>query len=550
MHLSKRFFGKRCEFVENRLIISFDKDIILTQTIFIHFIQIIKDAKPRRTSTFRTITSEQSPVYISWSKPFHLVFIEIFTEKKNYYLTIVQNHYNQSITINKTIHSSDHCQNISEIFNDTIIKLDLIRRIKYYHLPCQINSLNLSCFYDNTHLCLCQQLVQQRVANCFEFDHNQTFDCSDQNDCENNGKCFLDWPECPARSICMCPICYYGTKCQFHTSKFALSLDAIIGPHISSSLHFTQQSLIIKLTLTLTIILTVSGLINGILSLITFKNESVRVVGCGLYLLGSSITTLFITIMFGFKFLILILSQLKIISNRSFLLFQCHSLDFLLRICLNMDQWLNGCVALERTLTVIKGPNFNKNKSKQAAKYVIITLIIFIIGSSIHDPIYRRLIDEEDDDEKRIWCIATYPNKLQIFDSFIHSFHVLTPFIINFLSVIILITKQSHQKLTIQTHQSYKEILHEQFQEHKHILISPIVLIILALPRVIIAFAVKCMKSIDDSWIFLIGYFLSFIPPMLTFIVFILPSKFYKKEFRQTVVRYRIRIQRRFNFIV
>jgi hypothetical protein len=209
-----------------------------------------------------------------------------------------------------------------------------------------------------------------------------------------------------------------------------------------------------------------------------------------------------------------------------------------------MDQWLNACVAFERTFTVIKGVNFNKKKSKQTAKYVMIILIIIIIGSSIHDPIYRRLIEEENDDGKRIWCIVTYPNKLQIFDSFINPFHVLVPFLINFLSVIIIVTKKSNQRLTIQNHRTYKELLREQFRQHKHLLIASIVLVILALPRIVIAFAAKCMKSINDSWIFLIGYFLSFIPSMLTFIVFILPSKFYKKQCRQTCIRYRIAIQR------
>ena len=44
--------------------------------------------------------------------------------------------------------------------------------------------------------------------------------------------------------LCICPSCYYGKRCQFTTSGFGLTLD-------------------------------------GILSLITFKNEVVREVGCG-----------------------------------------------------------------------------------------------------------------------------------------------------------------------------------------------------------------------------------------------------------------------------
>jgi len=41
---------------------------------------------------------------------------------------------------------------------------------------------------------------------------------------------------------------------------------------------------------------------------------------------------------------------------------------------------------------------------------------------------------------------------------------------------------------------------------------------------------------------------ITFIPSMLTFVIFILPSKFYKKEFQKTVQEYRTRIRRRLCF--
>ena len=95
----------------------------------------------------------------------------------------------------------------------------------------------------------------------------------------------------------------------------------------------------------LTIIFMMVGLMNGIVAMITFKNEKRREVGCGLYLFGSSITTILTMIMFGLKYFMLVLIQMTLISNRSFLQIQCISLDYLVRVCLNIDQWLNACVA-------------------------------------------------------------------------------------------------------------------------------------------------------------------------------------------------------------
>jgi hypothetical protein len=214
-----------------------------------------------------------------------------------------------------------------------------------------------------------------------------------------------------------------------------------------------------------------------------------------------------------------------------------------------MDQWLNACAAIERAITSIKAIRFDKKKSKQAAKIIITSLSIVIAGSCIHEPFYRRLIDErnnDDNDVKRIWCIITYPSGLNVYNSAIHIFHFFGPFIINLVSSIILITKESRQQANIHTQRSYKQILRQQFQQHRHLLTVPIVLVILAIPRLIITFLTKCMKSSNDAWLYLIGYSISFILPMLNFVAFIVPSKFHKKEFRKSVHPYRNTLQHRF----
>jgi hypothetical protein len=131
-----------------------------------------------------------------------------------------------------------------------------------------------------------------------------------------------------------------------------------------------------------------------------------------------------------------------------------------------MDQWLNACVAVDRTMVIIKGLNFKKKKSQKVAKFVILILLILITGSYIHDPIYRRLINEENDDDnnqKRIWCIVSYPPYLEVYNYIIHILHFFGPFSINLLSSIILIIKTSRQQSTIHNKQLYKDILIENF---------------------------------------------------------------------------------------
>ncbi|CAF2966730.1 unnamed protein product [Rotaria sp. Silwood2] len=513
--------------------------------MLVHFIQVIDDAPPERLTTFKTIPINQDLITVYWSRPFHMIFVEIFNH--NYYLVVVQQTYNRSTTISKTINPSDRCEHISELFNETIVQLHLVRLIKYYQLPCRQKRSNhpLSCFYDDIHICLCEKYGHQYLANCIEFEHEMKFDCSGQSGCENGARCFQDSPNCAQTSICVCPKCFYGKRCQFSTSNFGLSLDAILGYHILPHVNLLHQTFAVKISMTLTTVMFIAGVINGILSLITFNNKKLWEVGCGFYLLGSSVTTLLTMIIFTLKFWILICTQMGLVVNRLFLHVQCISIDFLLRVSLSIDQWLNAFVAAERAIATIRGVNFNKKSSQRVPKVVILVLIFVSVATAIHDPIYRQLMNDEDDDEKRIWCIVTYPPSVQVFNATIQALHFLVPFIMNVISAIVIITTTARRRASVQTQQTYREHLVDQFWQHKHLLISPFVLVILAFPRLIISFVSGCMKSAHESWLYLAGYFISLIPPMLTFVVFVIPSTLYQEEFRTTVRRYRTTIQTR-----
>jgi hypothetical protein len=105
---------------------------------------------------------------------------------------------------------------------------------------------------------------------------------------------------------------------------------------------------------------------------------------------------------------------MSLITNRSFLYFNCISLDVILKILLASGEWLNACVAVERMFTVIKGPNFNRRKSKKIPSIFLLTIL-----THIHDPIHRKLIDEH-----RIWCFVEYSSSVNTYNfvSFSNSF--------------------------------------------------------------------------------------------------------------------------------
>jgi hypothetical protein len=210
-----------------------------------------------------------------------------------------------------------------------------------------------------------------------------------------------------------------------------------------------------------------------------------------------------------------------------------------------MDQWLNACVGIDRGTATIQGANFNRKRSKKTAIYIIIALLCLVFSTNIQDPLHRNLIDEDNNDEKRIWCIVAYSPNIAIFNTVMNAFHFFGPFIINIISAIIIIRATTRSRSSAQTHKTYRKLLHGQLKQLKHLLIAPVLLVILAIPRLIISFVSGCMKSANDSWLYLAGYHISFVPLMLTFIIFVIPSKTYKTEFYKSVKTYQQTIQAR-----
>ncbi len=302
--------------------------LILPPSILIHFFRLIGHDPPEIGSTFKTIPTDQNSITLFWPRPFHIALAQL--PDHQYYHIAVEEKYNQSSTMSKAINVSDRCAPIREVLNETIVQLHRIRRIKYYHLPCQSPSPLLACFYDDSHFCLCQDLSHQRLANCFEFNSSVKYDCFGQSNCEHGAQCLQDRPTCPQTSICLCPKCFYGMRCQFSSSLFSLSLDGILGYQIQPHRSIEDQPRIVKASIGLTTVMFVGGLCNGILSFITFKNKEPRKTGCGVYLFVSSMNSLFIANIFILKFSILILAQLTYMTQRSFLYVQCLSIDFLL----------------------------------------------------------------------------------------------------------------------------------------------------------------------------------------------------------------------------
>jgi Na+/H+ antiporter NhaD/arsenite permease-like protein len=95
---------------------------------------------------------------------------------------------------------------------------------------------------------------------------------------------------------------------------------------------------------------------------------------------------------------------------------------------------------------------------------------------------------------------------MRIFDSIMYIFHFFIPFSINLISATLIIIMVARTHSITRKQQTYRQHLRQEFHQHKHLIISPIILVILAFPRLIISFLSGCMKSIRDPWLFHFAY--------------------------------------------
>ncbi|CAF3881803.1 unnamed protein product, partial [Adineta steineri] len=527
------FYGKRCENqITDGIYIELNEDIIQQVSIvFIHFIKAFDHSEHQHIRQIRKIKYGENTLQIHVKQQFHILFIEL--SKENYYLIIRQENFQKLNHVQMKLSSNQRCVSIHELINSTLQSYSYLHRIKYYPHLCR-QYKQLMCFYDETYMCLCDL---DRFSNCFIFNHSTTYDCQGNNYCENHGRCFQDDPKCSSIPLCICSDCYYGLRCQFTTKGFVLSLDYILSYHIKPNRSFSQQPMIIKVSIAIITLMLILGLINGISSILTFHMKRTRNVGRGYYLLISSWTSICLIIMLTIKFWALLLSQMTILTNRSFLNINCLLLDVTIKVLIAFNDWLNTCVSIEQVINIRKGVRFDRTKSKQISKWIILSILSFIILTHLHDPFHRQLIDDIDIDEKRIWCIVQYSSSISTFNSFIIFVHFLMPFLINLFSIIFIIISIANFHSTQERRLPLIEHIRLQLKQHKSRLMASVVFVLLALARLIISFTSECMKSPNNSWLFLFAYLISFVPSMMTFIIYVLPSKTYKDEFDANVKR-------------
>ena len=208
-----------------------------------------------------------------------------------------------------------------------------------------------------------------------------------------------------------------------------------------------------------------------------------------------------------------------------------------LKMIIYIDHWFNACVAIERSISVYHGIQFNKYRSKLLAKWLIGLIPFGVILICL--PQLRYLHVFYDNEEQRYWCVIKYRSWLHLHSSIQIFFHYFAPLIVNISSALFIIIATARQRNSTHSHESMSHHLKSKLRKYKHLLISPLIIVLLTLPHLIISIILDCQKSSNRFWFYLMGYMLSYLPAVFVFIIFAVPSPLYKDEFVSVIKDYR-----------
>ena len=406
------------------------------------------------------------------------------------------------------VSSPKHCPTAVILLptSDLASKFNVFR----YHQICR-NTSEAFCFLDQTYLCICQ--VDRHRADCFI--HDPHIDHCSQ--CLSNGKCLRGDLDETNNYLCLCPRCHRGDRCEFNIEAFGFTLDALL---IESSK--TMKIVYVLIAFVLFFV----GLFNNLCSFLTFKRPTPRKAGVGNYLL--------IITCFNQLALLCLLGKIIQITFEVTNLKSCQILPFLFSVFTRLTYWLASWVTIDRLLIIFfPTATFWKKSTLSIIVSIITTFSLFAMH--VHEVIYYTTIQHLSTGSSicvtnfRTHWIFTY-NRVSTL------VHYLGPFLMQAIAITLLIvlaarsrTKTNAGKMT------FRQMLMKQFRTQRELYTTPVIIVLSALPQNVLTFSFACVELADwHRHTLLLTYLLSYAPQTLAFVLHVLPSTTYKREFRET----------------
>ncbi len=298
---------------------------------------------------------------------------------------------------------------------------------------------------------------------------------------------------------------------------------------------FTLDSLLVDSSKVVKIVYTsiaclffIIGLFTNLCSLVTFKRPAPRKFGSGNYL--------FIVTCFNQAALLGLLFKFIQITFVIYNVDSCKVVSYLFSVFTRLTYWLTSWITVDR-LSVILFPTSSFLKNPRMAIGISVGTSIVLFGMHVHEIIYFTTIQHLP--TNTTICVTNFDTALvSNYNRITTILHYLCPFFIQIICITILIVLAARSRIkTVGQKMTFSEVLKKQFQSQKELYVIPMIIVLSALPQAVITFSFACTQMTDWQRHILLGsYLLSYSPQVLGFILCVIPSTSYKKEFSETIL--------------
>ncbi|CAF1505745.1 unnamed protein product [Adineta steineri] len=202
--------------------------------------------------------------------------------------------------------------------------------------------------------------------------------------------------------------------------------------------------------------------------------------------------------------------------------------------------WLMCFVTVERAIAVVFPVRFRTFGKPRPAILLSVLTSTCVFASMYSHLVQYKFINHPN--HQQPWCIRENESYEKSLMQYISLFHQISPFCTNILAALTIIIGTSRIKAHAH-HQSTVDTLQEQARQRKDLLVGPLMCFLAQLPQIIILFLDICLYE-EHHWFShftLLAYYISFLPQMNLFFLYILPSPLFKKLLvTETVISKRI----------
>jgi hypothetical protein len=400
--------------------------------------------------------------------------------------------------------------------------------VHVFHIFCRENS-NVQCFYTTHYFCRCDNNPSRAECVSFHLDFNE---CNQKSACLNKGRCIHGDRLNRSNFLCICPLCTNGKLCQYAFGRFTVTIETLF---VSISLSFGYQLII-------PIVMFVFGLVSNGISIfifhkiITHKLSSSRLSfgGCSVYLLMNSIIsqiTLTLLLLRIVYLLYINVYQMSIKMNTNL----CRSLPYIMSSTWFVSSWIMAFVTFTRSLSIVRPRSWLFIHSSQFVTRIVLITILVVFISCLPYIFSYKIVSDKIGERLDSWCFLELSASSTIYLRLTTLFHQIVPFSLNITSTLILLFYISRSKANSHKQtpfESFKQVLYDRLE----FVVAPFVCFISQSPQIIILFLDSC-QFINSYWFTmstLAAYYLSFVPQIAIFFIYILPSPLYKEELIKT----------------